>query len=197
MVKLNRNEIEKLIKEETGNVISDDRLLSGMSYSSKMLDINELFDRGGVSSASFIDLSNFPDVTVIQASSQKQLDMLLPKSKLQIQSIHLSNNIPVGWDGDFDMESNRIMDRVINLEDYKNFQEKHGLNFILLSDPEHILAETLGVWGEKSMYGKKYMGIIRSTFLINKTGDIVKEWKNVKVKGHVDDVLSVLEGEDK
>ena len=47
------------------------------------------------------------------------------------------------------------------------------------------------------MYGKKYMGIIRSTFLINKTGDIVKEWKNVKVKGHVDDVLSVLEGEDK
>lgn len=84
-----------------------------------------------------------------------------------------------------------------SIKSHKNFQEKHGLNFILLSDPEHILAETLGVWGEKSMYGKKYMGIIRSTFLINKTGDIVKEWKNVKVKGHVDDVLSVLEGEDK
>ena len=137
MVKLNRNEIEKLIKEETGNVISDDRLLSGMSYSSKMLDINELFDRGGVSSASFIDLSNFPDVTVIQASSQKQLDMLLPKSKLQIQSIHLSNDIPVGWDGDFDMESNRIMDRVINLEDYKNINSVET-HFYLNTDLEKI-----------------------------------------------------------
>ena len=48
-----------------------------------------------------------------------------------------------------------------SIKSHKNFQEKHGLNFILLSDSEHQLAEKLGAWGEKSMYGKKYMGIIR------------------------------------
>ncbi len=80
-----------------------------------------------------------------------------------------------------------------SIKSHKNFQEKHGLNFVLLSDSEHILAEKFGAWGEKSMYGKKYMGIIRSTFLIDKNGDVVKEWRKVKVKGHVDEVLAALE----
>jgi len=76
-----------------------------------------------------------------------------------------------------------------SIKSHKNFQEKHSLNFILLSDPEHKLAEAFGVWGEKSMYGKKYFGIVRSTFILDKTGKIQKEWRNVKVKGHVDEVL--------
>ena len=80
-----------------------------------------------------------------------------------------------------------------SIKSHLSFKEKQGLNFILLSDPEHILAETFGAWGEKSMYGKKYMGIIRSTFLINEQGEVVKEWRKVKVKGHVDEVLSALE----
>ena len=79
-----------------------------------------------------------------------------------------------------------------SIKSHLSFKEKQGLNFILLSDPEHILAETFGAWGEKSMYGKKYMGIIRSTFLINEQGEVVKEWRKVKVKGHVDEVLSAL-----
>ncbi len=81
-----------------------------------------------------------------------------------------------------------------SIKSHKNFKEKHGLNFILLSDPEHILSEKFDVWGEKSMYGRKYMGIIRSTFLIDKNGEIIKEWRKVKLKGHVDEVISELEG---
>ncbi len=80
-----------------------------------------------------------------------------------------------------------------SIKSHKNFQEKHGLNFILLSDSEHQLAEKLGAWGEKSMYGKKYMGIIRSTFLFDEKGECKKEWRKVKVKGHVDEVLEALE----
>ncbi len=80
-----------------------------------------------------------------------------------------------------------------SIKSHKNFQEKHGLNFILLSDPEHKLSEAFGVWGEKSMYGKKYFGIIRSTFILEKTGKIKKEWRKVKVKGHVDEVLEYLQ----
>ena len=72
------------------------------------------------------------------------------------------------------------------------FKENHSLNFILLSDPEHALSEAFGAWGEKSMYGRKYMGIIRSTFLINNQGEVTKEWRKVKVKGHVDEVIEEL-----
>ena len=79
-----------------------------------------------------------------------------------------------------------------SIKSHLSFKEKQGLNFILLSDPEHILSEAFGAWGEKSMYGKKYMGIIRSTFLINEQGEVVQEWRKVKVKGHVEEVLSVL-----
>lgn len=79
-----------------------------------------------------------------------------------------------------------------SIKSHHKFQENHGLNFILLSDPEHKLAEFFGAWGEKSMYGKKYMGIIRSTYLINEHGDVEKTWIKVKVKGHVDEVLENL-----
>jgi peroxiredoxin Q/BCP len=77
-----------------------------------------------------------------------------------------------------------------SIKSHKKFKEKQFLNFILLSDEEHKLAEAFNVWKEKSMYGRKYMGIERSTFILNKKGEIKKEWRKVKVKGHVDDVLS-------
>lgn len=79
-----------------------------------------------------------------------------------------------------------------SVKSHKSFKEKHGLNFILLSDPEHKLAEAFQVWKEKSMYGRKYMGIERSTFIINKDGNVEKEWRKVKVKGHVDEVVEYL-----
>ncbi len=79
-----------------------------------------------------------------------------------------------------------------NIKSHKSFKEKQGLNFILLSDTEHLLSEEYGVWKEKSMYGRKYMGIERSTFILDKKGNIEKEWRKVKVKGHVDEVIEYL-----
>ena len=79
-----------------------------------------------------------------------------------------------------------------SVKSHIKFKENHGLNFPLISDPEHKLAEKFNVWKEKSMYGRKYMGIERSTFILDKDGNIEKEWRKVKVKGHVDEVLSYL-----
>ena len=79
-----------------------------------------------------------------------------------------------------------------SIKSHKSFKEKQSLNFILLSDLEHKLAEDFEVWKEKSMYGRKYMGIERSTFIIDKDGKIEKEWRKVKVKGHVDEVMGYL-----
>ena len=79
-----------------------------------------------------------------------------------------------------------------SIKSHIKFRENHGLNFPLISDPEHKLAEKYGVWKEKSMYGRKYMGIERSTFILDKDGNIEKEWRKVKVKGHVDEVLDFL-----
>ncbi len=69
------------------------------------------------------------------------------------------------------------------------FMERFELNFTLLADESHELAEAYGVWVEKSMYGKKYMGVDRATFLIDSQGKIQKIWRKVKVDGHVAEVL--------
>ena len=79
-----------------------------------------------------------------------------------------------------------------SIKSHLKFKEKQGLNFILLSDPEHKLAEAFNVWVEKSMYGRKYMGIERSTFVLDENLNIIKEWRKVKVKGHVDEVIEYL-----
>ena len=79
-----------------------------------------------------------------------------------------------------------------SIKSHLKFKEKQGLNFILLSDPEHKLAEAFNVWVEKSMYGRKYMGIERSTFVLDENLNVIKEWRKVKVKGHVDEVIEYL-----
>ena len=70
------------------------------------------------------------------------------------------------------------------------FKEKYDLPFTLLADPEHAVAERYGVWGEKSNYGKTYMGIVRSTFVIDADGKITKVMRNVKPDTHADKVLA-------
>jgi thioredoxin-dependent peroxiredoxin len=72
------------------------------------------------------------------------------------------------------------------------FKEKYGLPFTLLADPEHEVAELYGVWVEKSAYGKKSMGIKRSTFVIDAEGDVAKAMPGVKPEGHADVVLAAL-----
>jgi thioredoxin-dependent peroxiredoxin len=73
---------------------------------------------------------------------------------------------------------------------HDKFVAKHGLGVILLSDEGSDVTERFGSWVEKSMYGKKYMGIDRSTFLIDADGTIRQVWRKVKVPGHVEEVLA-------
>lgn len=73
---------------------------------------------------------------------------------------------------------------------HEKFIAKQNLNVILLSDEHGTVCEDFDVWKEKSMYGKTYLGIERSTFLIDGNGHVVREWRKVKVPGHVDDVLA-------
>ena len=77
---------------------------------------------------------------------------------------------------------------------HDKFKAKYGLNFPLISDEESDMCERYGTWVEKSMYGKKYMGIQRATFLIDETGKITAIWPKVKVTGHVEDVRNTIKG---
>jgi peroxiredoxin Q/BCP len=73
------------------------------------------------------------------------------------------------------------------------FAGKYNVTFPLLADAEHEVAEKYGVWQEKSRYGRTYMGIVRTTFLIGTDGKVAKRWDNVKVDGHAEDVLAAVE----
>ncbi|RTQ88240.1 thioredoxin-dependent thiol peroxidase [Lysinibacillus telephonicus] len=75
---------------------------------------------------------------------------------------------------------------------HTKFIEKYGLPFSLLVDDTHEVAEKYGVWVLKKMYGREFMGIERSTFLINEDGIVEKEWRKVKVKNHIEEVLTYL-----
>jgi thioredoxin-dependent peroxiredoxin len=79
-----------------------------------------------------------------------------------------------------------------SVESHRKFKEKHDLNFPLLADEDHEVAEAYGVWKEKSMYGRKFWGVERSTFLIDPEGRVRKLWRRVKPKGHVEAVAEVL-----
>ena len=74
------------------------------------------------------------------------------------------------------------------------FKEKEGLNFDLLSDEDHALAESLGAWGEKKLYGKVSEGLIRSTFVVDENGEVTKAYRNVRASGHVARVKQDLFG---
>ncbi|MBM3518413.1 MAG: thioredoxin-dependent thiol peroxidase [Alphaproteobacteria bacterium] len=77
---------------------------------------------------------------------------------------------------------------------HDKFKAKHGLTVTLVSDDDGALCERYGVWIEKSLYGSKYMGIDRATFLIDEKGKVMHVWRGVKVSGHVEAVLAAVEG---
>ncbi len=77
---------------------------------------------------------------------------------------------------------------------HQNFKTKYDLPFPLIADTEKTIANAYDVWQEKSMYGRKYMGIVRSTFVIDEKGKIMAVFPKVKVAGHVDEVLNALAG---
>ena len=80
-----------------------------------------------------------------------------------------------------------------SVERHDKFKKKYSLNFPLVSDEDGKICEKYGTWVEKSLYGRKYMGIERATFLIDKEGTIAKVWHKVKVAGHIDEVAEALE----
>ena len=75
---------------------------------------------------------------------------------------------------------------------HEAFRDKYSLNFPLLADPEHAVTERYGAWRERNMYGKKFMGVQRSTFLIDRAGKVAKAWHKVNVDGHDEEVLAAL-----
>lgn len=78
-------------------------------------------------------------------------------------------------------------------ETQKKFDDKHNLGFSLLSDPDHQIAEAFGVWGEKKMYGKTFMGIIRSSFLVDENGNIEHAWYKISPNNTVPELMKVLD----
>ncbi|MTH55702.1 thioredoxin-dependent thiol peroxidase [Bacillus mangrovi] len=81
------------------------------------------------------------------------------------------------------------------VDKHNKFRDKYDLPFHLLSDEEHKACEAYGVWTLKKNFGKEYMGIERSTFIIDPDGRIIKEWKKVKVKDHVEEALEFIKNE--
>jgi peroxiredoxin Q/BCP len=79
-----------------------------------------------------------------------------------------------------------------SVESHRRFREKYDLNFPLLADEDHRVAEAYGVWKEKSMYGRTFMGIERSTFLIGADGNVERAWRKVKPKGHAEMLAELL-----
>ena len=77
-----------------------------------------------------------------------------------------------------------------SVKSHEKFKNKFELPFPLIADDDHKIAEQYGAWQEKSMYGRKYMGIVRSTFVIDSQGKIAEVYEKVKVKGHVEELLS-------
>jgi peroxiredoxin Q/BCP len=81
---------------------------------------------------------------------------------------------------------------VLNSASKAKFADKYGLTFPLLADEDHAVMEKYGVWQEKSMYGKKYMGVARTTYLIGADGKVARRWDGVKVDGHAEEVLAAV-----
>ena len=79
-----------------------------------------------------------------------------------------------------------------SIKSHENFKAKQEFPFELLSDPEEKVCKAFDVMKLKSMYGREYIGVDRSTFIINSEGKVINEWRSVKVKGHVDEVLEVI-----
>ena len=81
---------------------------------------------------------------------------------------------------------------VLDTASKAKFAKKYDLTFPLLADPDHAVIERYGVWQEKSMYGKTYMGVARTTYLIGRDGKVARRWDGVKVDGHAEEVLAAV-----
>lgn len=81
---------------------------------------------------------------------------------------------------------------ILDEKSKQRFAEKYELKFPLLADPDHAVADKYGAWQERSLYGRKFMGVARTTYLIGGDGKVVRRWDKVKVDGHADEVLAAI-----
>jgi peroxiredoxin Q/BCP len=81
---------------------------------------------------------------------------------------------------------------ILDEQSKARFAGKYSIGFPLLADPDHAIAEKYGTWQKKSRYGRTYMGIVRTTYLIGRDGKVAKRWDNVKVDGHTEQVLAAI-----
>ncbi len=81
-----------------------------------------------------------------------------------------------------------------DVDSHEKFRDKYDLNFPLLADPDHAVAEAYGAWGKKKLYGREYEGVLRSTFLIDPDGRVEKIYRKVKPAEHAEEILAELEG---
>lgn len=130
-----------------------------------------------------LKLSDFRGKRVILYFYPKDMTAGCTDEACQFRDEHTSfealNTVIIGVSGD-------------SIKQHEKFIAKYNLPFILLSDEEHKVAELYGVWQLKKMYGKEYMGIVRSTFVIDEQGILTKEWRKVKVKGHIEEALEYI-----
>jgi peroxiredoxin Q/BCP len=82
---------------------------------------------------------------------------------------------------------------ILDVASKKKFADKHGLDFPLLADPDHAVAEKYGAWVQKTLYGRTSMGVARTTYLIDPAGKVARRWDKVKVDGHAEEVLGALD----
>lgn len=80
-----------------------------------------------------------------------------------------------------------------SVKKHQKFKKKYDLPFTLVADPDHSIADRYGVWGEKTMFGRKYMGVLRTTFLLDAQGRITKIFANVKPEGHAEEVAAAVD----
>ncbi len=80
------------------------------------------------------------------------------------------------------------------VEKHARYQLKHQLPFTLLADPDHGIIDAYGVWGEKNMYGRKYMGLLRTTFVVNEEGEVIHVFRKPKVKQHAEEIIAKTSG---
>jgi len=130
-------------------------------------------------------------VTLADLSGQRVVLYFYPKddtSGCTAQACEFRDRIP-----EFDAKGARVIGVSPDpLRSHERFRDKYGLNFTLLSDPDHAAAEAYGVWVEKSMYGRTYMGVERSTFVIGADGTLEQALHKVKPKDNAADVLELL-----
>lgn len=125
----------------TGKINERATLKEGTSYNENMLDLNELVEKGLLKADNIIDLSEMSEINTLQAATEEQLLMIAPESRAQITAIHLSNNTPVGWNGDIDFHNRQEMDSTIDLTSFKNL-DSFQTHFYVNDDLEEIKLPT-------------------------------------------------------